>query len=268
MNLYTHSYLFFGLNEATYRVHAAVASNSSNRNPDGTWNHPCYNSGWIETWTSPQNVTYRFAGTSNPAACTTLTTALLTQNAPCWTPAQCAISGVYQPAVTGQFVGFSAFASVFNSSLLPPTTTLAQLSSAQASLCALTYSQLVAQYPSKYRATLCIGLSYFYPLLTQGYGFNPAAPSGSATVRIADSINDYDLGWALGGILYNANGMGWQLPSQDCGGLSKSSAVTLAVVLSTLLLATTIGCVVMWFKYNSLSHLHESTTGLIDNQAP
>ncbi len=82
-------------------------------------------------------------GTSLPTQCYALATSLLVKDAVCWTPGACAVSGEYQPPLTGTFIGFSAFASVFNSSNLNPTTTLQQLAEAQASICALSYSRLV-----------------------------------------------------------------------------------------------------------------------------
>ncbi len=45
VNLYTHSYLHFGLNEATARINELVV-NTSVPLPNGAYGHPCLNTGY------------------------------------------------------------------------------------------------------------------------------------------------------------------------------------------------------------------------------
>ncbi len=268
INLYTHSYLYFGLNDATSRVNDLIASNTSasarTNDQSQAYYHPCLNTGYTQyfyTTKDGSNRVVNFTGTSDPVKCLALARSLLNLDAVCWTPNSCAVSGVYQPPlVSGMtYIGFSAYGTVFNSSNLGPATTLQQLVDTQMSLCGLNYAQLVHEYSSPYASTLCFGLSYYKELLISGYGFSPVAtPTTGPMFQVLQQMNGYDLGWALGGMLYQANAMGWNLPSMSGGGgddadnKAHTDTIVVGVVLSVLLLCVTTALVVVYFRYQSL----------------
>jgi hypothetical protein len=123
-----------------------------------------------------------------------------------------------------------------------------------------------SQYASKYRSTLCLGLSYFYSLLVDGYGFVPG--STDAVFQVRQQLGSFDLGWALGGMLYQANNLAWALPPvPECDGLSRDDSIVMGSVLSGLLLVVSLGFFVTYARYSSLRADVSRGDRLVDNEA-
>lgn len=228
-NLYAHSFLSFGLDQANAREKRGVVD-------AGSAVSPCL----------PLNFTLPFegvniTGSSDPAACAASALELLDKDAACWNQDECSVSGVYQPPVNDVqtvFYAFSAYAAVFSSLGLGENTTLQELREYSDRICAMDYETLDAELgPNEFLDTLCFSATYIYELLHDGYGFGV----DSTYIRFVGEVDGTDMGWALGAILYQANLLPWSLPACNdsyakgtvdaiVGGLSVSLAV-LAVVL-------------------------------------
>ncbi|OWK10411.1 ENTPD8, partial [Cervus elaphus hippelaphus] len=122
--VYTHSYLCFGRDQALSRLLVELVQAS----PGLLVRHPCYHSGYRDTlalaplYESPcilaaappdlsQNLTVE--GTGNPGACIEALRKLFNFSS-CDGRADCALAGVYQPPVQGQFYAFSSFYYTFH----------------------------------------------------------------------------------------------------------------------------------------------------------
>jgi hypothetical protein len=108
---YTHSHLYYGVNEASTQLNnAAVALSGVGPYEGQVVSHPCYFSGmplWRFNVTSGSGGYVLFNGTSDAAGCMGLAKSILRLDAPCYTDpggvftehATCSVGGVYQPSI-------------------------------------------------------------------------------------------------------------------------------------------------------------------------
>lgn len=173
--LYTHSYLYYGVNQAEDRVARALAA------PGATVvDAPCYNEGYTRNFTTDDGSSEPYIllrGTGNFTACRLQAKALMgcardppwfslalpplcspparcaRLDDPCYTePASepghqaCALNGVYQPPLPDRFYGFSTFAYMaeFLTSYfkLPEQPSVAEIADGGAHLCSTSYAEL------------------------------------------------------------------------------------------------------------------------------
>lgn len=234
-DLYTHSFLHFGQNEALRRATQTLVENA----PAGaaTVPSPCYLSGYsFQFFDVATGKTTTITGSSNFSACQILMTSLLDKDATCLTdptpvaptahsaqaaaagavpplnpngPLTCSIAGVYQPQLTGaSFIAFSGYSFIYEFlGLNLNSTTPDQLRTAASAFCSLDWAQAQKQYPSeppKYLNAYCASSTLAHTLIAIGYG----VPHDSDAVTVAPSSAGYD--WALGSMLWDAN-QAWRI---------------------------------------------------------
>jgi Golgi nucleoside diphosphatase len=152
-NIYAHSFLFFGMNEAIDRFHAALlvvpVDNKDNKeHHNEPVENPClpkggsytattdieYQNG-MEAWSKDPHRDIKFTGTADYEACVILTTRLLHKSNNSWCDfahrGDCSFAGVYQPQLptddATDFVAFSNYYSIWQFLQLPERATIHQL---------------------------------------------------------------------------------------------------------------------------------------------
>jgi len=158
-DVYTHSFLYFGINEATRRANQRVVDTTSAVHTTNkgirVYNSPCYNVGALLNFTDIDNVRVLINGTGNYTACTEILSPLLVKNALCFTSADglvhndraCSIAGVYQPPVYGNYVAFSGFSYTYDFLGLAGNASLSELKAATKELCEMPYDKVLALHP-------------------------------------------------------------------------------------------------------------------------
>ena len=103
-DVYTHSFLYFGSNEAGRRAKQLTVDHTSPVAP-GVYSSPCFYSGSSQSFTTMQGQTVTIRGSGDYASCRALLYNLLAKDALCLTAPNgrihtnetCSIAGVYQP---------------------------------------------------------------------------------------------------------------------------------------------------------------------------
>eukprot|EP00455_Lapot_gusevi_P017532 TRINITY_DN1937_c0_g1_i2.p1 TRINITY_DN1937_c0_g1~~TRINITY_DN1937_c0_g1_i2.p1 ORF type:complete len:480 (-),score=113.62 TRINITY_DN1937_c0_g1_i2:51-1490(-) len=233
--LYTHSFLYMGINEAKYRVYENVIRWQENSGRSGPiYEHPCLAIGFSVNYTytpSPggnaRNV--MFVGGSNSSLCMQLTQQLLGKDYVCSSGlGRCSVAGVYQPSLSGNFVAFSNFYSVFHSLKFPTNVTLAAVDQRMQYLCNLNWTQLSQEYkPDQYLPYQCGNAMYLLSLLRDGYGFAPDATN----IIYNNKVGPNEIGWTLGAILFEENLLPWSISARSCSSY-RNTAVGLGIGLA------------------------------------
>ncbi|KAI4892748.1 hypothetical protein NFI96_032306 [Prochilodus magdalenae] len=213
--LYTHSYLCYGKDQAMKRLQALLQKNVSSST---TISHPCYHSGYNlmvtlgDIYNSPcvdkpvpfnSSLKVTFIGTGNSEQCLSLMSNLLNLS-DCALYPDCGFDGVYQPPVNGEFFAFSAYFYTFDFLGLAPKAPLPQVLSTIESYCNKTWDILTHEYPTvkeKYLRDYCASAHYIMTILLKGYKFNSTWDQISFVKQAADS----DIGWTLGYMLNLTN---------------------------------------------------------------
>uniref|UniRef100_A0A8C4T671 Ectonucleoside triphosphate diphosphohydrolase 8 n=1 Tax=Erpetoichthys calabaricus TaxID=27687 RepID=A0A8C4T671_ERPCA len=132
-NVYTHSYLCYGKEQAMKKVQANLIQQSSN-----PIDHPCYPTGYQLNTTlgaifnSPcvsysgsanLNMLVIFTGTGNASKCQEIIRGIFNFKA-CGSNTDCTFDGIYQPPISGSFFAFSAFFYTFDILKLTPKASL------------------------------------------------------------------------------------------------------------------------------------------------
>lgn len=211
--LYSYSFLCYGLNEAVGKHYAQLAAASSSAIVED----PCFPLGYSTNFSSaslfssfctssmrPTNAVpvYTFRGTGNTSQCVDSIKRLFDlKSCTFW---NCSFNGVFMPlAGGGAFAAFSGYYYVtgdlgfFNSSSPSAILTSGQFLDATNVWCTKPWSQ--------YNGTdvkLCARANYVYALLTDGYKFSDTAWK---SVLFSNSANGTDFGWALGYMLNQTN---------------------------------------------------------------
>ncbi|KAF7726583.1 Guanosine-diphosphatase [Apophysomyces ossiformis] len=200
--LYQHSYLGYGLNEARQRIKKeAVDMWKEEARRTHTVYHPClpdYHNETIE-WESEQ---VELVGTgAGDAECRALVERVFRKDKEC-VLSPCAFDGVYQPSLTETFDGrdlytFSYFYDLIQPLGMPAEFSVAELGELTHRVCSGTTKpflhvpgalDVLAKNPD-----YCLELSYVYSLLHYGYDI----PS-ERLVRTAKKIRGAETGWCLG----------------------------------------------------------------------
>lgn len=209
-NVYTGGYAARGLDTALLLVLTQLANDAAAIDPSANvlWN-PCYLQGYAEnttltitTITAATNL-YTIYGTGNSTACRELTSrVLLNTDVACPIP-DCAFNGVYQPPLTGTFYAYSGYFYTYDVLFSShPQISLKDLLDASSTFCGLSITAAQAQHPAQglsFLKNYCFTSSYLYPLL-RVYGF-----SDDSVINFVGSIKGIEVGWSLGGMLYEAN---------------------------------------------------------------
>ncbi len=208
--LYGTSFLGNGLNEFldTYRSALAHGKKDGTKIPD-----PCLNSDATEEYIDADNRSYTFIGTSDPITCREEISKLIDTITYCEVE-PCSIRGRYQPIVDKnmQLIAFSGFTSVLHTAGTPETVnTLALLHTyAGEEICSIDWEKLKEKLPKsneKYLKRTCASLVYIVALLRDSYNISDDIPNA---VLFKDVINDLEVSWALGRMIYEVNLLGYR----------------------------------------------------------
>lgn len=230
-DVYTHSFLHFGENEAQRRANRLVALTAAVA-AGQTVANPCYLAGYTFQYEDlATGIVYNMAGSGNFSECAKVMVALMDRKAICLTdpnptppsaavssavggsalppidpasPLTCSIGGIYQPPVNvTKFVAFSGFSYIWDFLKLAPVgTTPVQLAAAATTFCSTSWEQAKQQNPSEpenFLSAFCATATLSHTLLTTGYGI----PAQSTAITVALPSAGYD--WALGSMLWDAN---------------------------------------------------------------
>lgn len=260
-NIYAHSFLFFGINEAINRFHAGLVAPGSTlvKNPClpagesyNTTTHIHFHDG-METW-SNRAVPFQVVGDPNFEACLEQAELLLHLDSNSWCDfahrEDCSLAGVYQPSLPDtEFVAFSNYYHIWNFLGLQERATIAQLDAATREACSLSWKDLQAR---KNRVdgdveTYCFRSTYALQLLKKGYGFHD-----NNIIRVSKVINGQKVGWALGAMLYEINTLPWQYTKPTADFLWDRAAM---VILAFCSLVAVVG--VLMGRERRLRRLYE-----------
>jgi len=272
VRLYTHSYLYFGLNEAIRQLEdnlvARVAPPQTPTGPVIVAN-PCFAINYAINFNSSDGINVTFVGTSDVDSCRGNVSLLLNKQATCFFGDECGVGGEYQPPVgANQFVGFSGFANILSLLRLSPHSNVGQIGVLAQSICNLTYAQLIERMGevTKYTYAYCFDAMYLHALLHEGYGFD----EDSTNIYLQEKISNYSVGWALGAMLYEANLLPWSLPPcQAQSGVSTTAVIAVSVCLVLVIIVLVVALVVVSGRYQRMAkHQHllmDSTMFSSDN---
>lgn len=248
-NLYAHSFLFYGINEAIDRFHANLIGNktAAQRLVNGVTN-PCLAVGGqtqvrtqihlsesgVESWMTMKNTSstgtgdYYHATLKNDEAdvdrCFQLAKDLLHLEKNDWCnfahKGDCSFAGIYQPTLPvqgtgnfGEFVAFSNYFHIWNFLQLPERATIAELEQATRFVCSLSYAELVAYNDGNLNGGVTDDELNTY-CFRSAYAYELLRSGyrfrNNDTIRVTDVINGQKVGWALGAMLYEINLMPWK----------------------------------------------------------
>jgi len=247
-NLYAHSFLYFGINEAFNRFGARLAFGESTEPAMMAYN-PCLPGGavypfesriylsekGVEMWhdNNPQDErTYvsllkNENGAGDFDQCSALVQELLRKDANSWCDfahvGDCSYAGVYQPPLPtqskhfGEFLAFSNYYDVWSFLGMESRSTLRQLREKTQFICNMSYEELIA-YNTQNSLPLdeddlpmqCFRATYAFESLHNGYGFGM-----DDAITAANVINGQKVGWALGSMLYEINTLPWTVGKRD-----------------------------------------------------
>ncbi|KAL3942559.1 MAG: hypothetical protein SGBAC_003269 [Bacillariaceae sp.] len=248
-NVYAHSYLYFGMNEARKRFQAKLASHADadTRLVKGVHN-PClpggskqevrlkihFDENGHETWKfdpseTPdgyyQAVLKNGNKTSNFEECLSYTKDLLNLDSNVWCEfahqGRCAFNGISMPDVPaqsenfGEFLGFSNLYHIWDELKLPKRASVQDLFDGTKAICDISREDAVV-YSKKIGATtetvedLCFRSAYAYNLLAEGYKFR-----SDEYITATDVIGGLKVGWSLGAMLYEINTLPWKIDDSN-----------------------------------------------------
>lgn len=259
-NVYAHSFLYFGINEAWNRMGAYVSTMDNVTDVLPKVQNPClaggaktdfdstifYTNGQ-ESFRNDRNgkpLSYKTtlvndATNGNYDGCTIIARSLLNKRYNTWCNFEhhgdCSFTGVYQPQLPqqsetfGEFIAFSEFYDVFNFLNLPNRTTLRILQNATMHLCSMSSSELEAfnngRLDPDESIKTCFQSVYAFELLSTGFGFHL-----DDNITATDVVNGQKIGWALGSMLYEINTLPWIYIPKRYDGMRIMSEAVIAFV--------------------------------------
>ncbi|XP_066539554.1 ectonucleoside triphosphate diphosphohydrolase 3 [Hoplias malabaricus] len=216
-NVYTHSFLCYGKNEAEKKVLAHLAKNSDN------WartNHPCYPAGYSITFSSSdifssectkrekptrynQEKNITFFGQSDPANCKDLVRKIFDFKS-CHNKENCSFEGVYQPPVTGDFMAYAGFYYTAWALDVKGSNSLERFNATMWSFCSKDWTTLKKTYniTEKHLKSYCYSANYVHTILADGYKFNN---NNWENLNFQKEVNQTSIAWSLGYMLAQSN---------------------------------------------------------------
>uniref|UniRef100_A0AAV2LF73 Ectonucleoside triphosphate diphosphohydrolase 1 n=1 Tax=Knipowitschia caucasica TaxID=637954 RepID=A0AAV2LF73_KNICA len=213
-NLYTHSFLCYGKDQA---LRMALAHQT--QSGPGSIVDPCFNNGYsaVKNYSvlyespcvsgrkpssAPQTFTH--TGKGNFYECQEVVKSIF--NFTECKYSQCSFNGIFQPTLQGTYGAFSAYYFVMKFLNLTDTSVpLQSVKEALARLCATPFDTLKKQHPEvklKFLNEYCFSGTYIFTLLTEGYNFTSRTFSD---IKFIKKIKGSDAGWTLGYMLNLTN---------------------------------------------------------------
>lgn len=253
-NVYAHSHLYFGINEAWNRHSAYLSWGEGGNRLHGHIYDPClpgdsritiqsnihYRHG-LEAWPigNESDIYHSTLSNKNTSGdferCAAITTVLLNKQNNNWCNFShrndCSFSGVYQPRLPtqsnhfGEFLAFSNYYKVVDFLNIPNRFTVQTLKNATKSLCSLNENELLSfnagRLEKEDALQMCFKSMFVYQLLHNGYGFKL-----DQRITAANVVNGHKIGWALGSMLYEINSLPWTyIPNDNDKGISEEKAL-------------------------------------------
>ena len=200
-NLYQHSYLGFGLNEAKRRIKEVVVKSWGEKIPGRVF-HPCLPEGHKEIITYESKKIELVGTGAGHAACRGVIEKVFGKEKACALN-PCAFDGVYQPPLMDTFTDrdlyvFSYFYDLIEPLGMPLEFSVRELGELANRVCGGEVNQIFGHLPNALHAIksspdYCLDLTYTHALLRVGYDVSP-----DRLVRTAKKIRDAETGWCLG----------------------------------------------------------------------
>ncbi|NWZ97423.1 ENTP8 diphosphohydrolase, partial [Nesospiza acunhae] len=248
--IYTHSYLCYGQDEMLKRLAKELIVSF----PSTRVQHPCYPEGYKETvslsslraspctdGSDPRlalgDSAVTLEGRGNASACLAALRSLLSFSA-CGRSQHCALDGVPQAPLQGQFIAFAGFYYTFNFLNLTRQQSLSEVNTTVFSFCRRNWTELVQSFPKdlKYLHTYCSAAFYILTLLLDGFKFNEHTWSN---IHFSRQAANTDIGWTLGFMLNLTN----MIPAEALQQVKGHQASLWAGAVSFLVLAIVAGLV-------------------------
>eukprot|EP01119_Soliformovum_irregulare_P013408 TRINITY_DN3557_c0_g1_i1.p1 TRINITY_DN3557_c0_g1~~TRINITY_DN3557_c0_g1_i1.p1 ORF type:complete len:552 (-),score=99.89 TRINITY_DN3557_c0_g1_i1:723-2252(-) len=215
-NLYSHSFLGFGNDQASQKVILNLIQDI----PAGSnVMHPCLPLGYNTTFTDASNQTWQLFGASSFSDCYNLAIAILGKDQPCVIP-PCSFDGVYMPTIQQNriFYGFNGFFFLTKFLNLSSNVDIETIKSATEEFCDMTWEEINVHHSgnNQFLQTYCFLGTWAVTLLHDGYGFN----LNSTQVITHGEIDGVQLGWTYGAMLFEADLVEWEQMCSaysDCG---------------------------------------------------
>ncbi|KAK2820547.1 hypothetical protein Q5P01_023506 [Channa striata] len=241
-NLYTHSFLCYGKDQALRLTLAQQTLSGPVIISD-----PCFHKGYTKiknyadlydspcvSHRKPQGApaTFNHTGTGNFQQCQEQIKRIF--NFTYCKYSRCSFNGIFQPLVQGPFGAFSAYYFVMDFLNLTDTSEpLTEVKDKLTKYCATLWSEITAQHHTvkeKYLAEYCFAGTYILTLLTEGYNFTSESYS---KIKYIKQIKGSDAGWTLGYMLNLTNMIPAEAP--DSPPLPHAGYVSIVTIMAILL---------------------------------
>uniref|UniRef100_A0A8C1TCN3 Ectonucleoside triphosphate diphosphohydrolase 3 n=1 Tax=Cyprinus carpio TaxID=7962 RepID=A0A8C1TCN3_CYPCA len=217
-NIYTHSFLCYGKNEAEKRVLAKLAKKSTNW---ANLKHPCYPSGYntsmlaedvfgsectkndLPSKYSPKR-SITFLGQSNPEQCKFLVRSIF-DLASCQGSENCSFEGVYQPPLNGDFMAYAGFYWTALALKVEGSKSMETFKTNMKLFCSKDWKTLKTSnkdIKDSYLKSNCFSANYVHSILADGYKFNT---DNWKNLNFQKEVNKTSIAWSLGYMLALSN---------------------------------------------------------------
>uniref|UniRef100_UPI00358F5C92 ectonucleoside triphosphate diphosphohydrolase 2-like isoform X2 n=1 Tax=Myxine glutinosa TaxID=7769 RepID=UPI00358F5C92 len=263
-NVYTHSFLCYGRDQASYKLLDHLIQMNYNET-QGTASNPCLNEGFSFTkrmdfiyespctassapaWYKPDK-TVTFVGTGNSNGCRAAVETLFNLSS-CSENPECSFNGVYQPNVFRSYMAFAAFYYTISGLNLTSEEGMVQLEEFEnglAEFCNKTWQEIKLQEPKQKDERLrevCFNGHLVHTLLLAGYKFDG---NSFENIRFLKKVNGMSLGWTLGFMLNQTN----NIPAEEIPpkALPLEGVILLLLLFSVLLLLALAACFLLHFR--------------------
>ncbi|KAM4633585.1 ectonucleoside triphosphate diphosphohydrolase 3 isoform 1-T2 [Polymixia lowei] len=255
-NVYTHSFLCYGKNEAEKRVQDAILKESANT---AYVENPCYPEGFnitvkassiydTECTKKPGNYNpdqeILMVGIPDSEKCGRMVKSIFDFKS--CSGAQCSFNGVQQPPVTGDFMAYAGFFYTARALLLNGSSELDVFSAAIKKFCHTHWTVLQkekAWISNRFLKTYCYSAHYVFTLLVDGYKFDKDTWKN---IYFQKEVKNTSVGWSLGYMLMMSN----MIPSEAKEILPMSSPVFAGLIFlfSALIIITVVLLFVMLIR--------------------
>ncbi|XP_056900626.1 ectonucleoside triphosphate diphosphohydrolase 3 isoform X2 [Takifugu flavidus] len=220
-NVYTHSFLCYGKNEAEKMILDAMVQASSD---PSKINNPCYPEGFNTTIMAsdiyetpctkkPQgynpNQKLFMVGSGNSDICKTMVKSIFDFKS--CSSQQCSFNGVEQPPVSGDFLAYAGYFFVARALQINETSEITaemeEFTSSVRQFCETHWTVLKqekSRISDRYLKTYCFGAHYVYTLLADGYKFDK---DNWKQIHFTKEVKSTSIGWSLGYMLTMSNMM-------------------------------------------------------------
>ncbi|XP_051577865.1 ectonucleoside triphosphate diphosphohydrolase 3 [Myxocyprinus asiaticus] len=216
-NIYTHSFLCYGKNEAEKRVLAKLSKDATNwanvRNPcypadynitmpaEEVFGSECTKSQAPPRYIPQGNIT--FSGQSNPEQCKALVRSIFDLTS-CRGAENCSFEGVYQPPVSGEFMAYAGFYWTASALNVKGSKSMEIFNNNMKMFCSKNWKTLkqTSDIKENHLKSYCYSANYVHTILADGYKFNT---DNWKNLNFQKEVNKTSIAWSLGYMLAQSN---------------------------------------------------------------